>query len=75
MSQLTTGTYSLNGSIVNTSLTQACWCLVYGGTQAYNLFESSGLTETKADIECWTTEQECLDRIDTLSLGTASLVY
>jgi hypothetical protein len=73
MTQLSTGTYNINEQVVNTSPIELCWRLVYGGTQAHNLFESIGLTETTDLLECYTTEQECWDRCVELNIVTASL--
>ena len=73
MAQISTNTYDLNGTTITTSTTTSSWRLVYGDGKAYSLFESSGVTETAYSLECYTTEQECLDRCTELGLDISAI--
>lgn len=44
-----------------------CWRLIYDDNNVLELSELDGVTETIWNLECWDTEEECVERI--LQLG------
>ena len=74
MAQINTSTYDLNGLTITKSTASMSWRLVYGNEKAFSLFESDGTTETAYNMECYTTEEECLTRCEELALDTSEII-
>lgn len=63
------GTYSIGNKVVNKNNNPAqSWRLVHDGTTVFQIFQSTGYTETIYELEIRGTKQLCIDRANQLGL-------
>lgn len=72
--ELNNTTYNLNGLIINKSPIDRCFRMVHDGVDVLSIVESTGHTETRNNMICYTTEEECLLKIIELNLNNNIII-